>query len=49
MDRASPPGNAYPPSSRLYFTKWEGDASSLRSHFRALRSKIVDVSICTFI
>jgi len=45
MDRSSPPKTAYPPSPRLYFTKWEGDASSLRSHFRALRSKVVDVYI----
>jgi len=43
LDRSSPAETAYSPSPRLYFTKWEGDASSLRSHFRALRSKIVDI------
>jgi len=46
MDRASPPETAYSPSRRLYFSKWEGDTSSLLSHFRALRSKIVDVQTC---
>ncbi|KAF9645184.1 RNA-binding domain-containing protein [Thelephora ganbajun] len=46
LDRSSPAEMAYPPSPRVYFTNWEGNASSLRSHFRALRSKIVD--ICFF-
>jgi len=41
LDRSSPPG--FPPSPRLYFTGWEGGESSLRSHFRALSSQIVDI------
>src|SRR5882757_9110434 len=40
LDRSSPPATAYPPSPRPYFAKWEANASSLRSHFRALCSKI---------
>jgi len=48
MDRSSPAETAYPPSQNLYFTGWEGDVSSLKTHFRALRSKIVDVHICKF-
>lgn len=46
IDRSTPPEAAFPPSPRLYFTGWEGDAPSLRAHFRALRSKIVDFYIC---
>jgi hypothetical protein len=46
LDRASPPAKAYPPSLQLHFTGWEGDESSLRSHFRALGSKIVNVLLC---
>ena len=49
LDRSTPAEKAYPPSPRLYFTKWEGNASSLRSYFRALRSKIVDIHVCTLI
>lgn len=43
MDRASSTTSAHPPSPRLFFAKWEGNASSLRAHFRALGSKIVDL------
>jgi len=46
LDRSTVAETAYPPSPRLYFTGWEGDKSSLYTHFRALRSKIVDVYIC---
>jgi len=46
LDRASPPETTHPPSPRLYFTEWEGSASSLRTHFRALHSKIVDIYFC---
>jgi len=49
LDRSSPPATAYPPSSRLNFAKWEANASSLRSHFRALCSKIVDIYFRKFI
>ena len=46
LDRSKPAETAYPPSPRLYFTGWEGDVSSLQTHFRALSSKIVDLFIC---
>lgn len=43
MDRASPTASAHPPSTRLYYSGWEGNLASLRAHFRALGSKIVDI------
>ena len=46
LDRSTVAETAYPPSPRLYFTGWEGNASSLQNHFGALRSKIVDVHMC---
>ena len=48
MDRSAPRnmGGFYSPSPWLYFTNWEGDESSLRSHFGALRSKILDIYCC---
>ena len=45
LDRSTSADKAYPPSPRLYFTNWEGDVSSLRSHFRALSSQIVSIYI----
>lgn len=45
LGRSSPP-SAHPPSSTLYFEKWEGDLSSLQSHFHALHDQIVRIHIC---
>jgi hypothetical protein len=42
LDRAQSRESGHPPSPRLHFAGWEGDSSSLRAHFRALGSKIVD-------
>jgi len=43
MDRASPPKVVRQASLRLDFAKWEENGASLRSHFGALRSKIVRI------